>query len=42
MNLIICLGFFMARPRYSLVHDSLNEVDDHDGMAAGVGIGDWR
>jgi hypothetical protein len=36
MNLIVCLGFFMTVRRCSLVYDSLNEVEDHDGMAAGV------
>ena len=42
MNLVGCLGFFMTAPRCSLVCDSRNEVKDHDGVAAGVGIDDWR
>ena len=43
LNLVVCLGFFMTAARCSLVcDDSLNEVEDHDGMAAGVGIDDWR
>jgi hypothetical protein len=40
MNLVICMGFRMVASRCSLVCDSLNEVEVHDGVAAGVGIGD--
>jgi hypothetical protein len=36
MKLIVCAGFFMMAMRCSLVCDSLNEVEDHGGMAAGV------
>jgi hypothetical protein len=32
----------MTAPRCSLVGDSLNGVEDHDSMAAGLGIDDWR
>jgi len=42
MKLVGYAGFFMTAMRCSLVCDSLNEVEDHDGMAAGVGIDDWR
>jgi hypothetical protein len=36
MDLIVCAGFFMTVMRRSLVCDSRDEVEDHDGMAAGA------
>jgi len=41
MKLVGCAGFFMTVMCCSLVCDSLNEVEDHDGMAAGVRVDDW-
>lgn len=42
MKRIVCDGFFVSSARCSLVHDSRNEVEDHDGTAAGGAIGDDR
>jgi hypothetical protein len=36
MKLLVGEGFFMTTLRCSRVCDSLNEVEDHDSMAAGA------